>query len=231
MGIAFAIPASTAKVVVNDLMKNGSVQRGWLGVQIQNVTKDIADSLGLNPAAGALVSGAQDDSPAKKAGIVAGDVITKVNGAAVANPKELAREIAGIIPGSNVTITVWRNGKAQDFTVALGTLPDDQKQASADGQQPDAIAPDTLADLGLTVTGADDGNGLVVTDVDPNSDAADRGLQTGDIITSVNSNAVKSSSDLSKAMSDAAGAGRKSVLVQITRNGNSSFVTLPVAKS
>ena len=231
VGIAFAIPASTAKQVVQDLMKDGTVERGWLGVEIQPVTDDIAESLGLSSSKGALVSSAQDDSPAKKAGIVAGDVITQVDGKDVASTKELARLIGGYAPGKSVDVTVWRNGKSETIKVDLGTLPKSDKQASADDQDNSAPAkPDTLADLGLTVTKSDDGKGLVVTDVDPDSDAADRGIQAGDVITAVNSQEVAGVDDIAKAMADAAKAGRKSVLVQISRDDTNRFVALPVAK-
>ncbi|WP_027167793.1 Do family serine endopeptidase [Mesorhizobium sp. WSM3224] len=229
VGIAFDIPASTAKQIVEDLMKNGSVQRGWLGVEIQPVSKDIAESLGLKSEKGALVSSAQDDGPGKKAGIAAGDVITQVDGKDVASPKELARLIGAYAPGKSVDVTVWRDGKTQTVKVDLGTLPASDKQASNDGkrQAPPAKA-DTLAELGLTVTKADNGKGLVVTDVDPNSTAADRGIQPGDVITSINSNKVNTTDDVSKAMADATKAGRKAVLMQITRDDSNRFVALPV---
>ncbi|MBZ9760965.1 Do family serine endopeptidase [Mesorhizobium sp. CA8] len=233
VGIAFDIPASTAKQVVQDLMKSGSVQRGWLGVEIQPVTSDIAESLGLKSDKGALVSSAQDGGPGKKAGIVAGDVITKVDGKDVASPKELARMIGAFAPGKSVDVTVWRNGKEEAVKVDLGTLPASDKQASNDDsnkQSAPAAKPDTLADLGLTVTKADNGKGLVVTDVDPDSNAADRGIQPGDVITSINSNEVNTTDDVSKAMTDAAKAGRKAVLMQITRDDSNRFVALPVGK-
>ncbi|RVC62036.1 PDZ domain-containing protein, partial [Mesorhizobium sp. M2A.F.Ca.ET.046.02.1.1] len=233
VGIAFDIPASTAKQVVQDLMKSGSVQRGWLGVEIQPVTSDIAESLGLKSDKGALVSGAQDAGPGKKAGITAGDVITQVDGKDVASPKELARMIGAFAPGKSVDVTVWRNGKDETVKVDLGTLPASDKQASNDDnskQSAPAAKPDTLADLGLTVTKAENGKGLVVTDVDPDSDAADRGIQPGDVITSINSNEVNTTDDVSKAMTDAAKAGRKAVLMQITRDDSNRFVALPVGK-
>ncbi len=230
VGIAFAIPASTAKQVVGELMKDGSVQRGFLGVQIQPVNSDIAESLGLAGTKGALVSQAEADSPAKKAGIEAGDVITAVNGKDVASPKELSREIAGMAPGKDVDITVFRNGKSETFKVDLGTLPTSDKQAKADDQGQEKPAADTLDALGITVSPADDGKGLVVTDVDPDSDAADRGLQAGDVIVSVNSKTVTSAKDVTGAMQDASKAGRKAVLVQVTRDDASRFVALPVAK-
>ncbi|MET0597359.1 MAG: Do family serine endopeptidase [Mesorhizobium sp.] len=230
VGIAFAIPASTAKQVVDELMKDGSVQRGFLGVQIQPVNAEIADSLGLSGAKGALVSKAEADSPAGKAGIEAGDVITKVDGKDVASPKELSRAIAAMAPGKAVEVGVWRDGKSETFKVDLGALPGDDKQASADDQGDKNPAADTLDSLGLTVTPSDDGKGLVVTDVDPDSEAADRGLEPGDVIVSVNSKDVTGTKDVTQAMEAASKAGRKAVLVQVTRDDASRFVALPVAK-
>jgi serine protease Do len=153
VGIAFAIPASTAKDVVGPADGWRLDPRGWLGVQIQPVTDEIADSVGLKGAKGALVSEAQDNGPAKAVGIAAGDIITGVNGKDVANPRELSRQIAGIAPDSSVKIDVWRDGKTQSFDVKLGTLPGAEQQADAGkdsgGEQ---VSPSSLADFGLTVT-------------------------------------------------------------------------------
>ncbi len=228
VGIAFAIPASTAQQVVADLMKDGSVSRGWLGVEIQPVTKDIADSLGLDGAKGALVSNAQDDGPGKQAGIKAGDVITSVAGKEVASPKELARLIGSMQPGKAVDVVLWRNGKAETVNLTLGALPGGDKQATA--TQPAPVEPGTLEDMGLTVTRAEDGKGLVVTDVDPDSDAADRGIQAGDVITAINSVEVNATQDVEKALADASKSGRKAVLFQITRDDANRFVALPLAQ-
>lgn len=231
VGIAFDIPASTAKEVIGDLMKDGSVKRGWLGVEIQPVTPEIAESLGLKAGKGALVANAQNDGPAKKAGIVSGDVITQVDGKDVDSPKELARLIAAEAPGKAVELGIWRDGKAETVKIDLGKLPNMDKQASADDQQqqvPDETS--SLADFGLTVTKSDDGKGLVVTDVDPDSSASDRGIQAGDVITQVNSTEVNSTQDVTQAIGAASKAGRKSVLVQLTRNDNNRFVALPISK-
>jgi serine protease Do len=230
VGIAFAIPASTAREVVQDLIKDGAVQRGWLGVEIQPVTPEIAESLGLTAEKGALVSAAQDDGPAKKAGVLAGDVITAVDGKEVASPKELARIIGGLEPGKPVEVTLWRAGKSEVKQVNLGELPGPESQAALgdDGTAPQR--PDTLTDLGLTVTPSDDGNGIVVTAVEPGSDAAERGIEAGDVITSVNSSKISGAGDVAKVLEEAAKAGRKAVLVQVTRDDASRFVTLPVAK-
>jgi serine protease Do len=226
VGIAFAIPASTARDVVQDLMKNGSVSRGWLGVQIQPVTKDIAESLGLSGEKGALVSDVPADGPAKKAGIAAGDVITSVDGKEVASPRELARLIAGVQPGKSVEVTLWRNGKSENVKVDLGTMPGSDKQAKV--EQPAPADANLLEDLGLTVTRNEDGKGVVVTDVEPGSDAADRGIQAGDVIVSVNSKEVSSGDEVTAAVAEAAKSGRKAVLMQVMREDTSRFVALPV---
>lgn len=227
VGIAFAIPASTAKQVVADLMKSGSVQRGWLGIEIQPVTADIAESLGLKSEKGALVASAQDAGPAKKAGIIAGDIVTAVDGKEVASPKELSRLIGGIAPGKAVDVTVWRGGKNETVKVDLGELPGTDKQASVDKPATQSEAT-SLSDLGLTVTPNEDGKGLVVTAVDPSSDAADRGIQAGDVITAVNAAEVNVPADVSKALDQAEKAGRKAVLFQISRDNGNRFVALPV---
>ncbi|MBN9071524.1 MAG: Do family serine endopeptidase [Rhizobiales bacterium] len=229
VGIAFAIPASTAKAVTQTLMAGKTVERGWLGIQIQPVTQDIADSLGLTGTKGALVSDAQDDGPSRKAGVKAGDVILTVDGQEVTSPKELARLIGSMQPGKSVNVGLWRGGKNETVTIVLGELPNSDKQASAVTQD-SPVEPGTLDDMGLTVTRADDGKGLVVTDVDPGSDAADRGIQAGDVITSINSVEVNGTADVQKALADATKAGRKAVLLQISRDNDSRFVALPLGK-
>ncbi|MDS1134633.1 DegQ family serine endoprotease [Nitratireductor indicus] len=225
VGIAFAIPASTAKQVVNELIQSGSVQRGWLGVQIQPVSKDIAESVGLDEEKGALVADAQDGQPAAKAGIKSGDIIVAVEGQTVASPRDLARTVAGFAPGNEVDVTVWRDGKTQDIKVKLSEMPAPDKMASADNGGPNASPTD--AQFGLTVTPSEDGRGLVVTDVEPGSAAEDRGIRAGDVILSVNSREVKSGKDIEEAVDAATKVGRKAVLVQIEREDASRFVALP----
>ena len=229
VGIAFAIPATTAKDVVAKLKDGGSIQRGWLGVQIQPVTDEIAESIGLDKPRGALVSEAQADGPAKEVGIAAGDVIVSVDKKAVASPRELARLIGNLDPGKTVAVEVWRDGKAQTFDVKLGTLPGSQDRAEA---TPDTATPETgtLEGFGLTVTKAEDGKGLVVTNVDADSEAADRGMQAGDVILAVNSKEVASAADVEKAVEEASKAGRKAVLFQVMRDQTNRFVALPVAR-
>ena len=229
VGIAFAIPSSTAKEVVGNLIENGSVLRGWLGIQIQPVTAEIAESIGLKDAKGALVAEAQADGPANAAGLKAGDVITAVNERNVASPRELARVVAGYAPDTKVEVTLWRSGAEQKVSVALGKMPGEEVRADAKPDAPaDAASDATLDDFGLTVAPADDGAGLVITNVESNSAAAERGVQAGDVIVSVNSAAVTSVDDVDDAVSAASDAGRKAVLFQISRDDNNRFVALPL---
>ncbi|MDE1997012.1 MAG: Do family serine endopeptidase, partial [Rhizobiaceae bacterium] len=234
VGIAFAIPATTAKGVVSDLIKSGSVSRGWLGVQIQPVTKDIAESLGLSEASGALVVSPQDGSPGQKAGIKNGDVVTAVNGDPVKDPRDLARRIGAMAPGAKVDVSLWRDGKAQSVVVELGTLPADQNQASNDDNaQPAPPQPSSekaLADLGLKVGPSDDGKGVAITSVDPDSDAADKGVKEGEKITSVNNTQVSNAADIAKVIDQAKKDGRTRALFQIQSDDGSRFVALPISQ-
>ena len=230
VGIAFAIPASTARAVIQDLIKDGSVERGWLGVQIQPVTTDIAESLGLANAEGALVNDPQKDAPAAKAGIAAGDVVTAVNGVTVKDPRDLAKKIAAMDPGKSVDITVWRDGKSQDIKVELGSLPTEMAAATPDAETaPSAPQADaTLESFGLTVVPAETGTGLVITSVDPDSAAEERGLQAGDVTLAVNNQDVSNASDIVSIIDAAAKDGRKAALFQVENENRSRFVALPI---
>ncbi len=226
VGIAFAIPASTASEIVNDLIDDGQVVRGWLGVQIQPVTEDIADSLGLAEAHGAIVAEAQPDSPALAAGIGSGDVITAVNGKKVEGPRALAREIASYEPESDVTISLWRDGETQEVTVTLGEL-----ELSAGGRfDGENRPPKSLARMGLELRTAPDGDGVEVVDVVPGSEAARRGLRVGDTIVSVNGERIDDPDHMLDLVREAREAGRKTALFQVRRGERSRFVAVPIAK-
>lgn len=229
VGIAFAIPAATAKQVVGDLMKDGAISRGWLGVQIQPVSADIAESLSLSAAKGAMVNEVQPDSPAKKAGIEVGDVVLKVNGQLVEDPKDLARKVADIEPGSPADVVVWRDGAEKTVSVAIEKLAD-VAAVTPDKETAKPAEPQDLAELGIKVAPNDKGQGVVVTDVDPDSAAAERGLSPGDIIASVNDTDVTSAKDVGAAIDAAAGKGRKSILLRLDGENGSRFVALPVGK-
>jgi len=237
VGIAFSIPASTVKSVVAQLKDKGSVSRGWIGVQIQPVTQDIADSLGLKKAEGALVAEPQANGPAAKAGIESGDVITSVNGEAVKDARELARTIGGIAPGTAVKLNVLHKGQEKTIDLTLGKLPN-TVEAKADNDNSDNSAPTRGTDvpkLGLTVAPANSvagagKDGVVITEVDPKSAAAERGFKEGDVILEVAGKSVASAGDVREAITAAHNDNKNSVLMRVKSGGQSRFVAVPLAK-
>ncbi|MQW86735.1 Do family serine endopeptidase [Sinorhizobium saheli] len=235
IGIAFAIPSSVAKDVVDALIKDGEVSRGWLGVQIQPVTKDIAESLGLSEAKGALVVEPQAGSPGDKAGIKKGDVVTALNGEPIKDPRDLARKVAALRPGSSSEVTLWRNGKSESVKLEIGTLPKESTDNAPDSRdersdQGQTTGEEALADLGLAVMPSDDGKGVTIASVDPDSDASDRGLKEGEKIVSVNNQEVKSADDILKVINNAKKEGRSKALFQIEADEGSRFVALPITQ-
>lgn len=230
-GIAFAVPASTVQEVVTDLMRHGTVERGWLGVQIQPVTKDIAESVGMPTAHGAMVANLDPSTPAKRAGLAAGDVITSLDGKPIDDPADLARRVARMKPGSSVALGLWRDGKAETMSVELGKMPGGDEGAAASAAAPAKAAPaghGPLARFGLTVVPAEGGRGALVTDVDPLSSAERRGLRPGDVIISVNGTSVRTADDVLKAISAAAAEKRKAALFRVENNRQGRFVALPI---
>ena len=216
VGIAFAIPAETVKSVVAQLKDKGKVSRGWIGVQIQPVTAEIADSLGLKGPEGALVADPQANGPAAKAGILAGDVITKVNGAPVKDAKDLARQIGAMAPGATAKLTVWRKGEEKTFSIALGELPN-QREAKAGTPNSPAGTPMCRGSasrlLRLTRSPAAGTDGVVVTEVDPNGLASDQGFKTGDVILEVGGKKVANPVDVRSALTEAQKDGKRTVLL------------------
>jgi serine protease Do len=233
VGIAFAIPADTVKSVVAQLKDKGTVTRGWIGVQIQQVTADIADELKLKTPQGALVAEPQADGPAAKVGILSGDVITAVNGKPVKDPRDLAKQIGGLAPNSSVRVTVWRKGEEKTFTVSLGQLPNQQREARVESDNRGATGLD-LPRLGLSVAPAGQsagGNGVVVTEVDPNGAAAEHGLKTGDVIIEVAGKKVASASDLRTALSDARKEGKRTLLMRVKSGETMKYVALRIGRA
>ena len=228
VGIAFAIPAALASEVVADLMVDGTIERGWLGVQIQPVTEDIAESLGLAEPKGALITEPQTDSPALKAGLKSGDVVTAVDGELIDDPKDLALTIAKVKPGQDVDLSIWRNGKSESVRVEIGEL----KELARVTPNSPAGAPQQgkkLDEFGLSVAPADGGSGVMITSIDPEGLAAERGMREGDVIVSVNNANVNTADDIVAAVDKATEAGRKAVLFQVSNQDSSRFVALPVA--
>ncbi|WP_314952330.1 Do family serine endopeptidase [Bradyrhizobium cosmicum] len=230
VGIGFDIPASTAKLVIAQLKDKGAVTRGWLGVQVQPVTSEIADSLGLKEARGAIVDNPQDGSPAAKAGIEAGDVITAVNGTAVKDSRDLARTIATLAPGTSVKLDLLHKADSKTVTLALGELPNErQAKSDQDKVQPNAGTPR----LGLSLAPAGDiqgagQKGVVVTEVDPQGPAAQRGIQTGDVILNVGGKAVANVGDVRSELAQARSSGKNSVLLQVKSAEATRFVAVPL---
>jgi serine protease Do len=232
VGIAFAIPADTVSSVITQLREHGSVTRGWIGVQIQPVTQDIADSLGLKKAEGALVAEPQKDSPAVKAGIEAGDVITAVDGKPVKDARDLAKKIGALAPKSSVKLDVLHKGAEKTITLTLGEMPA-AKEARA--EEPSENGNVDLSKLGLTlapaanVAGAGSA-GVVVTGVDTSGIAADHGFSTGDVILEVAGKSVSTPADVRNTIATARTDGKRSVLVRLKSGDNTRFVALPVGK-
>jgi serine protease Do len=226
VGIGFAIPASTAENVIASLKESGTVTRGWLGVQIQPVTEDIAESLGLAEAKGAIVSNVTEDSPALAAGIQQGDTILKVDGKEITDSRDLSRKVADLKPGQSVPLTVVRDGKTTEIDVKIGTMPDEPKMASA---QPGGKTEKdlSLSDFGLKVAPAQDGAGVMVTEVEPGSPAAERGLKAGDVILEVAGTEVHQPSDVR----DALKANTKKRVLMLVKSGDGQrFLALPTSK-
>lgn len=232
VGIAFAIPASTAEDVILSLRDDGSVVRGWLGVQIQNVTDDIADSLGLDEAHGAIVTEAQDNSPAEKAGLRSGDTILAVEGTKVEGPRDLSKIIAAFSPDTEIGITVWRDGAQQDISVTLGRLQDQDQIQVSEVSEPADTGETTVEELGLVLTtkaeSGLDGEGVVIAEIVPDGPAAEKRLNQGDVILEVAGLAVKTPQDVRAALEKAEADGRKAVLFRIESNNNTRFVALPM---
>jgi serine protease Do len=232
VGIGFDIPAGTAKYVVSQLEEKGAVTRGWIGVQIQPITADIADSLGMKTAEGALVDQPQPGSPAARAGIESGDVITAVNGVAVKNSRELARKIGAIAPGTSIKLDILHDGQVKTLTLTLGELPNEH-QAQL-GHERGPSQGNGIPRLGLSVAPAGNqsgasGQGVVITAVDPNGHAAEHGLQTGDVILDVAGKPVSSSGDVRKELGDLRKQGKHFALMHVKSGAETKFVALPVA--
>ena len=232
VGIGFDIPATTAKLVVAQLKDKGYITRGWLGVQVQPVTADIADSLGLKQARGAMVDNPQAGSPAAKAGIEAGDVITSVNGTDVKDSRDLARTISMMAPGTSVKLDVLHKGESKAVTLTLGEMPND-RQANASEQPSKEAAGTPHLGLSLAPAGEVEGagqKGVVVTSVDPDGPAAEHGFQTGDVILNVGGKAVANAGDVRSALREASANGKHSVLLQVKTADATKFVAVPLAK-
>ncbi|SEM24181.1 Do family serine endopeptidase [Bradyrhizobium sp. OK095] len=241
IGIGFAVPSKTVAGVVDQLRQFGELRRGWLGVRIQSVTDEIAESLNIKPPRGALVAGVDDKGPAKPAGIEPGDVVVKFDGKDVKDPKDLSRVVADTAVGKEVDVIVIRKGQEETKKVTLGRLQDpDKVQAAVKTDEPAPEKPVTQKALGLDLAALnkdlrtrykikDSVKGVVVTNVDAGSDAAEKRLSAGDVIVEVAQESVASGADIQKRVDQLKKDGKKSVLLLVSNaDGELRFVALSV---
>jgi serine protease Do len=239
VGIGFAIPATLAKPVVEQLRQFGKARRGWLGVRLSTVTDEIADAAGLKEPRGGFVGSVMDGSPAQKAQIRNGDIIIEFDGREVANSRRLQRMAADTPADKAVDVVVWRRGERVKLRLVTGEFPEDQQVASATpGQTPSprgSAAPSaSIATIGMQIAAltpqlrqrfgiADDVTGVVVTEVRQGSDAADKGIRSGDVIREVNQEEVRTPQDVTKRIETARAEGKRSVLLILDRKGDPTF--------
>ena len=233
VGIAFAVPAKTVNEVINQLRSSGSVSRGWLGVKIQNVDEDTAASLGLGDARGALVNEVTQGGPAAKAGLQNGDTILTVNGAKVADSRDLARKIAAFPPNATTDVAVLRAGKEQTIAVKLGDFKDANgpvaTPAKAEAPKPATTTDVDALGLKLGLVKGDRG-GVSIVDVDAQSDAALKGLRAGDVILEVSGQPVTAVEDVSKGLAEATKLGRRALLLRVRNGEQMRFVAVQIKK-
>jgi len=239
IGIGFSIPANMVKATVAQLKDFGHPRRGWLGVRIQQVTPDIAESLGLKDASGAMVAGVNDGGPADKAKIRNGDIILKFNNQDVKEMRSLPRIVADSEVGKQVPVLLWRDGKEVTIQATLAEKPDDVQVAAATTGPDKGEKPTEISGLGLKLApitqdakdkfslGADQ-KGVVITDVAPNSSAAERGLKPGDVIVEVQQGEVTSPADVQRRVDTVKKENRKSVLMLIQRQDGLQWVPLSI---
>ncbi len=238
VGIGFAISSNLAEQVIADLKDDGKIERGWLGVQIQNVDEDLASNLELPAPKGALVSSVQAGTPAEGAGIHQGDVILSFDGKEIDQVRQLSRAVASVEPGKEASVVVWRDGKKVTLQAEIGQMPGQEEVAAAEQAQPGsdqpklglalaAISPDQREQLGLDP----DQQGVLITEVVPGGPAEAKGLRAGDVVLSINREPVSQPSDVVTAVRKAHESGAKSVLLYVARDGNERFEAVPLATS
>lgn len=244
VGIGFAIPASLIHEVVDQLKSHGHVTRGYLGVNIQSITPEIASSMGIKDSKGALVAEVVPGGPAAKAGFEQGDIITAINGQAVDDSYDLTRRVASVPTGDVANFTVSRQGKPLQLKATITVRPDQQQMASNEPGKDSGFSPSaaTVAGLGLSSLtpeakrsfniGEKVVAGAVITKVDPDSDAADKGLQPGDVVLRIGNRAVRNPADFQAGVSEAKKGGRNSVLLLVAHSqGGTGFVAIDIDKT
>ena len=244
VGVGFSVPSSIVSRVISQLQQFGQTRRGWLGVRIQTVTDEIAESIGLDGTRGALVSSVTDKGPAEAGGIKAGDVILSFDSKPVDSMRELPRIVAETDIGKSVPVEVWRDERQQTVAIKIGELEEEVSVLASTGPRGNAVEPEEAAidDLGVSVTSITDEmrqqfnlpnelQGVVITAVEPNSAAAEKSLRPGDVIVEVSQEEVKTPGQIAEKIREARDADRSSVLLKINRNGDRRFVAVRINKS
>jgi len=243
VGIGFAIPSNLAKPVIDQLRKNGRVDRGWIGVEIQPVTPEIASSLGLGDPTGSLVASVQPGGPAAAAGVQQGDVILTFDGQTVHETRELPRIVADTSAGKQVEVTVWRDDQRKALSLTVAKMKNESQVASANdnsgNQSPTGTANRVLgvqlaeltSDLRQQLGLADGVKGVVVTDVDEQGPAAKQGLRQGDVIEQVSRHQVATPEEVGQLVQRAVAANKPAVLLLVNRQGNEVFLAVKVGKA
>src|SRR5262245_62104265 len=241
VGIAFDVPAALVQEVVTQLKATGTVDRGWLGVVIQNVSGDIADSIGMKEAKGAMITKVTEDGPAANQDLKPGDVIVAVNGDKIEDSRDLARKIAELHPNTNLKLSILRYGEEREVDLKLANFPNKKLASLEDDDKSDARPGEKMKDLGLSlapaskIPGAGD-EGVAITDVDPKSDAADKGLRPGDVILQVSGVDVSDPADVAEGLKKAktkTGTEKDSVkvLMQVKSVDQTRFVALSLKRA
>jgi len=242
VGIGFAIPSSLAKPVLDQIMKYGRTRRGWLGVRIQTVSDEIAESLGLEKARGALVAGVMPDGPADKAGLRVGDIILELNGKSIDEMRELPRLVAETNIDSKADIVFWRDGKSKKGKVVVGELEKAEDNGLIAGAQPTSKTGESeggveLEDFGMTIVELNrtlrenfdipsDVEGVIITSIKPGSEAYNKGLIEGDVIVEANQSRINTTADMIKVIEDVSKSKRSSILLLIQNDGDVRFIAL-----
>lgn len=230
VGIGFSVPANTAKGVIDQLIRFGETRRGWLGVKIQSVTDDIAESMGMDRPRGALIADVTKTGPAEKAGIEAGDVVIEFNGRAISQMRDLPRIVAETEIGKQVTVKLLRKGQEVTITAEVGRLEDGEKTAMAQDQNAAPAAPAVIKVLGMTVSTLTDElrakykidadiKGAVITEVAADGAAAEKRLEPGDVITEAGEQDVVGAADVVARVEEARKANKNSVLFLVSKGG------------
>jgi serine protease Do len=238
VGIGFSIPSNLVREVIDQIRQYGAARRGWVGIRIQQVTDDMAQALGLPSPQGALIADVTPNGPAAKSGLKGGDLILSFDGKPIHDSRELPRIVADTQIGKTVNVDYWRHGKKDTLHMTVAKLQDEPKVAAQkNAPSPPVKGKSKIAQLGLSLALLDADarehykidnsvQGVVVTDVDPDSVAADRNIRPGDVIVEVQSQAVRSPNDVTKKIDADAKAGRKVEMILINRGGDSTFVAL-----